>query len=172
MVHLVQIDEVGLQPAQAAFAGELDVARGKAAVVRNVAHLPVRFRRQHDLFATATALREPAANDLFGESLAFSPAVNIGGIEEVDAEFKGLVHDRKAVGFFRVPTEVHRAETERADVQAGAAEGAVVHDDIIVARRQVDKRAPIWCFRDAMIEELKDKLHGLHERHEALGRYL
>ena len=30
----------------------------------------------------------------------------------------------------------------------------------------------MWCLMAAMIEELKDKLRGLHERHEALGRYL
>ncbi|HUK83978.1 MAG TPA: peptide chain release factor 2 [Verrucomicrobiae bacterium] len=30
----------------------------------------------------------------------------------------------------------------------------------------------MWCFKAAVIEELKDKLRGLHERHEALGRYL
>jgi len=50
-------------------------------------------------------LGEPLADDGFGDAVAFGhvwrlrAAVDIGGIEEVDARFQCFVHDGEACGF-------------------------------------------------------------------------
>ena len=78
---------------------------------------------QHDLLPPAAALGEPAADDLLG----LAAAVDVGGVEEVDAGLERRVHDLVAVGLVGLRPEVHRAEAQRADPQAGAAEVAIVH---------------------------------------------
>src|SRR5208282_5572102 len=81
VMHLVKVDAVGLQSAQAAFTGLLDMTGGKTAIVRAVTHVAEAFRGEDNLLASATALFEPASDDLFGEAFAFLPAVHVGGIE-------------------------------------------------------------------------------------------
>ena len=87
-----------------------------------VAHRAVDLGRQHDLLAPPAALRQPAPDDLLGDALAVLAAVDVGGVEEVDAQLQRLVHDREAVGLARLRPEVHRAQAQPADLQAGAAE--------------------------------------------------
>ena len=58
-------------------------------VVGPVAHVAVDLGRQHDLLAPPAALREPAADDLLGDAFALLPAVDVGGVEEVDARAPG-----------------------------------------------------------------------------------
>ena len=62
---------------------------------------------------------------------ALLPAVDVGRVEEIDADLQGLVHDRMAVGLaggpgpkFMVP------EAEAADFEAGSAEVGVLHGGI------------------------------------------
>src|SRR5437667_19315 len=74
VVHLVEVDVVGAQAAQAALARLADVIGGEAPVVRTRAHPPVDLGREDDPLAPATALREPAADDLLGDALARAPA--------------------------------------------------------------------------------------------------
>ena len=93
VVHLVQVNVVGLQALERPFAGLADVQRRKFAMVRPVAHAPVDLGGDDDLLAPPAALGEPAPDDLLGDTLAGLPAVDIGGVEEVDAQFEGLVHD-------------------------------------------------------------------------------
>ena len=72
VVHLVEVDVVGLQPAQAVLAGAPDVVGGQAALVGPVAHPAVDLGGQHDPLAPSAALRQPAADDLLGDALAAS----------------------------------------------------------------------------------------------------
>ena len=73
VVHLVEVDVIGLQPAQALFARAADVQRREPAVVRPLGHRTEDLRREHDLLAPTAALREPAADDLLGHALALRP---------------------------------------------------------------------------------------------------
>jgi hypothetical protein len=113
VVHLVEVDGVGLQPAQRVLAGPDDVPGREALVVGPVAHLPVDLGGQDDLLPATAALGEPAADDLLGDTLTGLPAVDVGGVEEVDAQLEGLVHDGERR--LAVRPEVHRAEAKETD---------------------------------------------------------
>src|SRR5204863_2921426 len=102
------------------------------AVVGPLAARVVHLRRDHRALASTLAPGEPAPDDRLGEAAAV--AVDVGGVEEVDAEVEGSVHDpvtlvllglRAASGLLHA--EVHGAEAERADPEAGTAEQSVVH---------------------------------------------
>jgi hypothetical protein len=92
----------------------------QAPVVGTFTHLAKYLGCQHDLLAAPTTLGQPAPDDLLGDPLADLPAVHIGGVEEIDAQFQGAIHDRKAVLFAGVRAEVHRAQAQPADLQACA----------------------------------------------------
>src|SRR5690606_34478266 len=107
-----------------------EVARREAAVVGAVAHLAVDLGGEDDLLAPAAALREPAPDDLLSmaEIALLAPlTVAVGRVKEVDAEVERLVHDGEAVRLRGLRTEVHRAQAQRADLQAGASKVDVVH---------------------------------------------
>jgi hypothetical protein len=101
VVHLVEVDVVGLEPAEAGLAGAPDVEGGEATIVRPQAHGLVCLGRQHDVLAPATAL-QPPADDVFGGAVALchvgglgSP-VHIRGIDEVDALLDRGIQDLEA----------------------------------------------------------------------------
>src|SRR5439155_1482430 len=104
-----------------------DHAYPEPAVVRLVAHLPVDLGGQDDALAAAAALGEPAPDDLLGHALARPPAVDVGGVEEVDAELQRPVHDGEALGLGGERAEVHGAEAEAAYLEPRPAETRVVH---------------------------------------------
>ena len=68
MVHLVEVDVVGLQAAQGRVDRAADVQRGEVAVVRPGTLLAGHLGGQQDLLALPGAL-EPAADDLLGADL-------------------------------------------------------------------------------------------------------
>src|SRR5690606_29680962 len=78
-------------------------------------------------------LRQPVADDLFGRAVALGhvgrlrAAIDVGGVEEVDARVQRLVHDREARRPVRQLAKVHGAEGDAADAKAGAAEMRVIH---------------------------------------------
>jgi hypothetical protein len=79
-------------------------------LVGPVAHPPEDFRRQDHLLPPTAALGEPAADDLLGPALANLPAVGVGGVKEIEAQFEGLIHDGKRIGLAGLRAEVHRPE--------------------------------------------------------------
>src|SRR3954467_8005861 len=129
VVELVEVDPVGPHPAQRPLAGAHDVAGGQERVVRPVRHAAVDLGGEHGLLAPFAAQGEPGAEHLFGAPLARVEAVDVGGVEEVDALGQRPVHDRVRVGLLGLPAEVHRAETEAGDRQSAAPEVRVLHDD-------------------------------------------
>ena len=139
MVHLVEIDAVGPETFEALITGTADVMGRQAGIVRTPAHPSVDLGGQDDLLAAAPTLRQPAADDLLGHSLAGAPAVDVGGVEEGDAVLQCNVHDREAVVLARERPEVHGAEAETADPQSGAAEVHVFHGPALD-----QMRAPSW----------------------------
>ena len=82
---------------------------------------------EDDLVAPAAALGDPPADDLLGDPFAGLPSVHVGRVEEVDAQVERPVHDGVAVVFRGLRAEVHRAEAQPADRQAGASEIRVLH---------------------------------------------
>jgi hypothetical protein len=108
-VHLVQIDVIGLQSAQAFLAGAAEVIGGEITLVGPCVHAAVDLSSDDDFLAPA-ALREPAPDDLFGDAFAQLPAVDIGGVEKVEAEFEGMIHDGECILFGGVRAEVHSAQ--------------------------------------------------------------
>ena len=53
---------------------------------------------------------EAAMDDLLRDALALLPAVDVGGIEEIEAELVAPVHDLIAVLFGRLRTKVHGSQ--------------------------------------------------------------
>src|SRR5438128_3388221 len=142
VVHLVEVDVVGAQAAQAALARLADVRGGEAPVVRTRAHPPVDLRREDDPLAPAATLREPAADDLLGDALARAPAVHVGRVEEDDPELERAVHDCEAVALAGEWAEVHGAEAEPADPEPALAETDVVHAGVSTTPRGVSEHGP------------------------------
>ena len=128
VVHLIEVDVVGLQSTQRSFARVPDVPRRQERVVGPVAHRAVELGGDDHLLAPAATLRKPSADDLLGESLALLPAVDVGGVEEVETGVECRVHDRVRRRLVGLRTEVHGAEAEAADRQPGASEVRVFHD--------------------------------------------
>src|SRR5436305_1980867 len=112
VVHLVEVDVVGLQSFQRTVTCVPDVACGEERVVGPLAHRAVELRRDDDLLAPAAALGEPATDDLLGDAFALLPPVDVGRVEEVDALVDGAIHDLVRIGLLGDGTEVHRAEDE------------------------------------------------------------
>jgi hypothetical protein len=130
-VDLVQVDPVGSQPPQALLGLRQDPAPRVAAAVAALAHLKVHLGGQHDLVAAAL---QRLAGDLLG--LAARLAVHVGGVHEVDPLAEGGVDDPDAVVMVgvAVSAEHHGPQAVGAHLDAGAAEGAVVHGHATDAR--------------------------------------
>jgi len=73
-MHLVEVDPVGAEAAEALVARATDVVGGEPAIVRAVAHLAVDLGGEDDPVAPRTILGEPATDDLLGAALpVFQP---------------------------------------------------------------------------------------------------
>src|SRR6188508_1760303 len=127
MVHLVQIDAVGLKTPQTRFTGALDVQRREPRGIRPIPHAPVHLGRKHDLFPSTAALRKPTAENLFGPSLSELPPVDVRRVEKVHSQLQRTVHDRHAVRFGGLRPKIHGAETEPAHLDARAPQLYVLH---------------------------------------------
>src|ERR1039457_5279665 len=127
VVHLIEVDVIGLQAPEGSLACVADVARREERVIGPVAHRAVELGRDHHLLATPSTLSEPAADDLFGDALALLPAVDVGGVEEVEARVQRSVHDLVGCRFVGLGAEVHGAEAEATDGESGTAEVCVLH---------------------------------------------
>jgi hypothetical protein len=68
VVHLVQVDVIGLQPPQARLTRAPDVVSRQPAVVRTKAHRLVDLRGQDDVVAVPAAL-QPSADGLLGDAV-------------------------------------------------------------------------------------------------------
>jgi hypothetical protein len=119
VVHLVKVDVVGLEPFQTAFAVLADLVRRKAAAVRvGLGQVGLAFDGIEDLggqdhrVPAAASLGKPASQDLLGVALLAAPAVDVGGVEEIDAKLQGPIHDLETLFLGGVPAEVHGAQTD------------------------------------------------------------
>jgi len=79
-MDLVEVDEVGLEPAQRSVAGLQDVLAAEPATVGSRTHRAVDLGREHDLVAR-DHLPQPAPGYLFARAVG----VDVRGVEEVDS---------------------------------------------------------------------------------------
>src|SRR2546421_3204810 len=130
VVHLVQIDVVGVEAAQAGLTRVPDVAGGEAPFVGPVPHLSIHLAGQDDFLAPAVALGKPAADDPLRVpcTAPVGPAaVAVGRVEEVDAVLEGTVHDHPTVLLRRLGTKVHGSQAQAANLQSRATQVRIVH---------------------------------------------
>ncbi len=113
---------VGAEAAQAVLDGAHDPAARAASMVALVAHLVEELGGEHDV--VAPALERPA-DDL----LALAAAVDVGGVDEVDAGIERAVdhaHALVVVAVAHLP-EHHRPEALGADLDARSSQLPVSH---------------------------------------------
>ena len=92
-MHLIQIEIVGLQTAQASMGRLEDMLARPATIIGTSAHREKELARQHNLFASPF---EPVANIFFGAAHALQSTANwigISGIKEGDPVVERFVHN-------------------------------------------------------------------------------
>ena len=127
-VHLVEVDVVGVEAAQALLALTQDPASRAAAHVRIGAHVAVHLGGEHDVVAAAL---DRLGHDLF----RLSARVHVGGVDEVDPGIeRGVDHvDRLVVVVVAPRAEHHRPEAQGADLHARSSERPQLHRLLLVA---------------------------------------
>jgi hypothetical protein len=132
-VDLIEVDAIGLQPAQGVLAALHDPVPRRAALVRPVTHREAELGGE-DHLVTRLALLEPVAEHALGQAVL---TVDVGGVDEVDTSVEspidhpvcgrlvhaGLVHERLLVGL----AERHRAQTQRRDADARRSQVPILH---------------------------------------------
>src|SRR6202165_3099706 len=121
-MDLVEVDPVGAEAAKAVLDLDRDPATGVAAPVDVVAHAAVELGRQDDVIP---APLEGSTDNL----LRLAVAVDVGGIDKVDAGVEGGVDDPDAVIVVGVApgAEHHGTEAAGADTDAGPTQAYVFH---------------------------------------------
>ena len=120
-LDLVEVDVVGLQAAQRVLDRGHDPAPRRALLIGIVTHRAAHLGREDDAVA---APLQSLADDHLGV------AVGVGGVDEVDPGVQRLVDDAGRVvrvGVADGRREHQGAERVGADLDAGPAEGAVLH---------------------------------------------
>ncbi len=132
-VQLVEIDHIGLQPAQAGIERGLDVASVEASLrathVRQPISRPRHLGRQDHAIAAVAGL-EPAADKGLGTALGLDTGrnrVHLGRVDEVDTCRDGAIELGMGLGLGILLAEGHGPQTECADLDVRAAESSVVH---------------------------------------------
>ena len=120
-VQLVEVDAVGLQPAQAVLERLHDIAaRRRHHPARRCFQRQAEFRGQHDIVASRP---EDRAERL----LRAAGAIGIGRVEQRDAEVERLVDDRPRVSGRHARAEIVAAEADQRDLDARIAQLPILH---------------------------------------------
>ena len=128
VVQPVEVDVVGLQAPQrlARTRRSIDLRPEPPPFGSPGYRLPLNLVAMTEPVAPGRVAPDVVADDLLGVALG----VEVGGVDEVAAELEVSIDDLLRLLDARAPAEVfaerHRAEAERADAQAGAAECHVV----------------------------------------------
>jgi hypothetical protein len=124
-VHLVEVDVVGLQPAQRGLDRPDDVApraTGTEVVAVAPLHAHAELGGQHDL--VAAALERGAQTFLGGTARG---AVDVGGVEQGDAGVERGVDDLAGAVGVQFAAEVVASDADHGDDQARGAQPPVAH---------------------------------------------
>ena len=137
-MHLVEVDVVRLEPREALVDRLDDVGARKRRLPVAVSK-PVALTAADDLrgkdHARAGALPrgEPGADDLLRAPLRFAlgrDGIHLGGVEQVHAAVDREVHLLVALRFGVLLAPGHGAERQRAHLEPGVAERAVLHPSL------------------------------------------
>jgi hypothetical protein len=128
VMHLVQVNVICLQTLERAFHGLANMQCREFLLVRPVTHMTVDLGGNDNLFAPTATLRKPAPDNLLSYALAGLPSINIGGIKEVDAQLKRLIHDGIGVFLFSLWAKVHCPQAKPGNFQPGPAKLGVLHN--------------------------------------------
>jgi hypothetical protein len=120
LVDVVEVDVVGLQPAQAGLDGAPHVDAGQAALVASVTGRVGDLGGQHPALA---GVFERAADHLLGLAVG----VDVGRVDEVDAGLERVIDDAPRLRLIGRAAEHHGAEAELGDLHAAVTEHAVLH---------------------------------------------
>ncbi len=144
LVHLVKVDVVGAQAAQAGLAAGNDVVAGQPGVVRAAPH-------RHPHLGGHQHLVPAARQDLAQDFLGLAAGVDVGGIDEVDPGVQAHIHLPPGLGHVGRPdvfewpaaAERHRAHGEHGNPQARPAQRAIFHrPTLLTAVRRGPSRPP------------------------------
>ncbi len=127
MMHLIEIDAVGLQTPQARLASSFDVQSRQPRLIRPIAHPTEHLRCQYNFFTPSPTLSEPTPHNLLGPAFADFPTIDVRRVEKVEAQLQRSIHDGKTVCLVGLRPKVHRAETEPADFHASPTEMNIFH---------------------------------------------
>jgi hypothetical protein len=127
LVQIIDIDVVGAEPLQTVFGGLQYPAPRQAALVRVLAHGIGELGCQDPVLP---AVGDRAADHLLG----IAAIIGVGGVDEVDPGLARLRHDPSRGGLIGRSAEHHGAETNRRNLQAAAAEGAILHCELLERR--------------------------------------
>ncbi len=129
-----EVEPLGAEPGEARVDGAEERPAREPAVVRAVADRVEGLGAQQHLIAHG---RAPLGEPLADRRLAAPAAVGVGGVEHVDAELEGGVHERERLlvalalavelGGGSDAAEVAAAECDARDLKPGRAERAKVH---------------------------------------------
>ena len=140
---LVEIDPVGLEPAQRTLDTFDDPPPRGSSVVG------IRVERRAELDGEHHTVAPPAGQRLADDLLRLAAGVAVGGVDEVDPRVQRPVDDPHRVVVIGVAEgpKHHRAQAHLADRDSGATEGSIVHEEVSVllravrAARHIDGRA-------------------------------
>src|ERR1700730_10636819 len=133
-MHLIKVDPVGPEPSEARVDRAHDIATGRAFEHFPRIHGDAELSRQHNIVA---ARAEDLAEALLGstEMTAAETAIDVGDIEQGDAEIERLVHDLARRLQIDAPAEIVAAEPDDRDLQAGSTQVALPHGNWSLSER-------------------------------------
>ena len=96
-------------------------------LVRPIAHASVHFCGKHNFLTAPAALGEPASDNLLSDTFADLPSIDIGSIEEINAQVEGFIHDGVGIFLLRLWAEIHRPQAQSGNLKAGATKVGIFH---------------------------------------------
>lgn len=154
-MQLIEIDPVGVEPAQARFDRLHDVAPRRAAQFVGAIHRQPEFGGQHDVFAPGT---EKVTQDFFGAALV---AVRVGGVDQRDTDIERFVHHQPRGLAIDAAAEIVGAEADEGHLRTRRSEPALLHALGRVARSTAD----IVSRERRHIDELRVVRRQRHDLH-------
>src|SRR4029077_14454465 len=120
-VQLIKVDPIGLQPPQARFERLHDIAPRRAAQLSGIVHDQTKLGRQYDILA---ARAQNFAQNFFR---AASVAVDIGSVDQRNAEIERAVNDWTRGFEIGAAAEIVGAEADEGNLDARIAKLAFLH---------------------------------------------
>jgi len=122
-MQLVQVDIIGLQPAQGSLTGAQDMIAAGSRLVWSIAHAVEALGGQEDLL-TSSKILESLAND----ALALTVLVFIGCVDEVDPCIQRPRDDCPGIFGAGGIAKVHRPQAERRYEHSCASKQTIFHN--------------------------------------------